>query len=132
MKLDVIATSTAPAFPPLSQAIRAGSLIFVSGQVALDPETKQFVGPDITAQTQRVLENLRNVLEAGGSSLDRVVKVTAFLCDMSDFEAFNQIYMTFFEHWRPARSTVQVAGLAGPYTVEVEAIASVVSSELNA
>jgi 2-iminobutanoate/2-iminopropanoate deaminase len=123
MQAKVIRTSRAPEFAPLSQAVRAGSFLFVSGQIALEPGTKRFVGPEIKAQTRQVLDNLRNVLEAGGSGLDQVLKVTAYLCDMRDFDGFNEVYMTYFEKHRPARSTVQVGALFGQCTVEVDVIA---------
>lgn len=100
-------------------------MLFVSGQIGIDPDTKRFVGSDITAQTRRVLDNLRNILEAGGCGLENVIKVNVYMCDMGEFDAFNKVYVTYFEPPRPARTTVQVAGLAGPYTLEVDAIALV-------
>lgn len=125
MKLDVISTEAAPKFDALAQAVRIGQLLFVSGQVGAEPASKRFAGPDIEAQTRLVMENLQAVLKAGGSRLESVIKVTAFLCDMKDFEVFNRVYLSYFKDHRPARSTVQVAGLVPPYTVEVEAVAVV-------
>jgi 2-iminobutanoate/2-iminopropanoate deaminase len=124
MPITEISTDRAPrSKSPLSQAIRFGDLLFVSGQVAADPESGQPVEGGIREQTERVLENLNAVLEAGGSSLEDVLKTTCFLTDMADFAAFNELYSRYFPGRRPARSTVGVAGLAGTYIVEVEAVA---------
>ncbi len=120
----VISTTTAPAaIGPYSQAIVAGDLIFCSGQIPLDPESGQLVGDDIEAQTRRVLNNLRAVLQAAGSSFAQVVKTTIFLHDMSDFQIVNAIYAEYFGEEPPARSTVQVARLPRDVRVEIEAIA---------
>jgi 2-iminobutanoate/2-iminopropanoate deaminase len=113
---------------PISQAVRVGDLVFVSGQVAMDPSTGQFTGGDAGAQTHQVLKNLAEVLEDAGSSLAEVTKVTAFLTDMGDFDAFNDAYREHFRGTWPARSTVQVARLVGPYEVEIEAIAMIGSA----
>jgi 2-iminobutanoate/2-iminopropanoate deaminase len=120
-----VATDAAPrAIGPYSQAILASGMVFCSGQIALDPESGAFVGAaDVRVQTRRVLENLRAVLEAAGSSLDRVVKTTIYLTDMGDFGAVNEIYGTFFKDTPPARATVQVAGLPKGASVEIDAIA---------
>ncbi len=121
---DVISTDRGPrAIGPYSQAIRANGFLFLSGQVALDPATQQLVAGDIAAQTARVLENLKGVLEAAGSSLDRVVKTTVFLKDMSDFAAMNEVYARYFPAAPPARATVEVARLPKDARVEIELIA---------
>lgn len=123
---SVVSTTAAPAaIGPYSQAIVANGFIFASGQLPLDPATGQVVEGDIRAQTQRVLENLRAVLAAAGSSLEAAVKTTCFLRDMADFPAFNEIYAGFFTGEPPARSTVQVARLPRDVAVEVEVIALV-------
>ena len=120
----VVSTSSAPpAIGPYSQAITAGEFVFCSGQIPLDPANGQLVEGDIEAQTRRVLDNLRAVLEAAGSSLERVVKTTIFLQDMSDFQIVNGIYAEYFGSEPPARSTVQVARLPRDVRVEIEAIA---------
>lgn len=113
-----------PAMGPYSQAIVAGDLVFCAGQLGLDPVTRQIVGGDIKAQTRRVLDNLEAVLQAAGSSLDRVVKTTVFLEDIAEFAAMNEVYAERFGPHRPARSTVQVAKLPGTGgRVEIECIA---------
>ncbi|MEE9200463.1 MAG: RidA family protein, partial [Candidatus Brocadiales bacterium] len=107
---EVISTTEAPqAIGPYSQAVRAGSLVFVSGQIPVDPLTGEVVKGDIRAQTRRVLENLKGVLEAAGSSLENVVKTTIFLKSIDeDYGAVNEVYAEFFKDSRPARSTVEV------------------------
>jgi len=125
-KKDVIIAENAPkAIGPYSVAIRTDGLIFVSGTLGMDPETGELVAGGIETQTKKVLENLSNVLEAGGSSLDRVVKTTVFLQDMGEFPKMNAIYAEFFRHDPPARSTVEVAALPKAAAVEIEAIALV-------
>lgn len=120
---DIISTGGAPKpNVPLSQAIRYGDFVFTSGQVANDPATGTFVGGGIEAETRRVLDNIAAVLAAAGSSLDRVVKVTVFLAEIADFEAFNRVYRSYFTNHLPARSTFGVK-LAGPYSIEIEALA---------
>jgi 2-iminobutanoate/2-iminopropanoate deaminase len=124
MAKDVIRTDGAPPpIGPYSQAIRAGGMIFVSGQIPLDPGTGQMVSGDVKAQTRRVLENLAAVLQAAGSSMDRVVKTTIFLRDMNDFGAVNEEYASVFRELPPARSTVQAARLPRDAMVEIECIA---------
>ncbi len=121
---DVIATVEAPqAIGPYSQAIRAAGLIFTSGQIAIDPATSQVVAGDVSAQTERVIKNLSAILQASGSSLDKVVRCTVFLKNMSDFAAMNEIYGRYFNQAPPARSTVEVARLPKDVLVEIDAIA---------
>jgi len=123
---DVIATDLAPrAIGPYSQAIRANGFIFVSGQIPLDPGTQELVSGAIAEQTERVLENLKAVLEAAGSSLQKVVRTTVFLADLSEFVAMNQVYARYFPAPFPARSTVQAARLPRDVRVEIDAIALV-------
>jgi 2-iminobutanoate/2-iminopropanoate deaminase len=123
MDRRVITTDQAPqAIGPYSQAIVAGDLIFCSGQIPLTPEG-QFVEGDITVQSRQVLANIKGVLAASGSSLERVVKTTVFLADMNDFAAMNAVYGDFFGANPPARSTVQVARLPRDAKVEIEVIA---------
>jgi 2-iminobutanoate/2-iminopropanoate deaminase len=126
MEREVIKTSTAPdVVLPLSQAIKLGNLIFTSGAIARDPETKELIGGDIEKQTEQIILNLKEVLEAAGSSLDKVVKVTVFLTDIRDFEGMNKVYRKFFTKDPPARSTVEVSKLAVDTRVEIEMIAGV-------
>ncbi|MEX2526101.1 MAG: RidA family protein [Gemmatimonadota bacterium] len=122
--MDVIRTSHAPeAIGPYSQAIRTGNFLFLSGQIPLDPATMEVVEGDIQVQTERVFENIKGVLEAAGSSLNQVVKTTVFLADMGEFARMNEVYARHFGEHRPARSTVQAAGLPKGVSVEIEAIA---------
>lgn len=122
---DVVLTDKGPKpIGPYSQAIKLNGLIFLSGQVALDPRTNEFLGGDIAQQTERVMENIRAILEAGGSYLHHVVKTTVFLKDMNDFAAMNEVYGKFFKAAPPARSTVQVARLPKDALVEIEVIAA--------
>jgi 2-iminobutanoate/2-iminopropanoate deaminase len=119
----VVATTRAPAaIGPYSQGIRAGSFVFTSGQIALDPATGELVPGGIEGEAERALQNLEAVLEAAGCGLADVVKVTAFLRDLNDFGAFNGVYARFFPQ-KPARSCVQVARLPRDAAVEVEAVA---------
>lgn len=121
---NVISTDRGPrAIGPYSQAIQANGFAFLSGQIALDPETNQLVEGDIRAQTERVLENLKGILEAAGSSLDRVVKATVFLKDMNEFAAMNEVYGRYFPASPPARATVEVARLPRDVRVEIDLIA---------
>jgi 2-iminobutanoate/2-iminopropanoate deaminase len=122
--MESIQTAQAPqAIGPYSQAVKANGMIFCSGQIPLDPATMQVIEGDVSAQTERVLRNLQAVLEAAGSSLQRVVKTTVFLADMGDFAAMNEVYGAFFGNNRPARSTVQVARLPRDVRVEIEVVA---------
>ena len=118
-----IATPSAPAaIGPYSQAVVAGGLLFVSGQIPLDPETGELVDGNIETQTRRVLENVRAIIVAAGADMDRVVKTTIFLADMNDFTAINGVYAEYFKGTLPARATVQVAGLPKGVPVEIEAV----------
>jgi 2-iminobutanoate/2-iminopropanoate deaminase len=121
---DVIATPDAPqAIGPYSQAIRAQGLIFTSGQVAIDPATQQVIQGDVSAQTERVLKNLVAILQASGSSLEKVLRCTVFLKNMGDFAAMNEVYGQYFKQAPPARSTVEVARLPKDVLVEIDVIA---------
>lgn len=123
---EVIATDQAPkAIGPYSQAIKAAGLVFTSGQVALDPATQQVISGDIAAQTDRVLKNLSGVLQASGSSLEKVLRCTVFLKNMGDFAAMNAVYGKYFSTAPPARSTVEVARLPKDVLVEIDVIALV-------
>jgi len=127
MRMRPIVTSTAPqAIGPYSQAIEEGGLLFCSGQIPVNPETGQLVEGGITEQTERTLQNLSNLLTAGGSSLLHVIKTTVFLADLSHFQEMNEVYAKFFENHRPARSTVQVAALPMGALVEIDAVARVI------
>jgi 2-iminobutanoate/2-iminopropanoate deaminase len=122
--IETVATDRGPkAIGPYSQAIRANGFVFLSGQIPLDPNTQQIVEGDAAVQTERVLENLKAVVEAAGSSLQRVVKTTVFLADMNDFAAMNEVYARYFVTHRPARSTVEVARLPKNVRVEIDLIA---------
>jgi len=121
---EVIATNDGPkAIGPYSQAIKANGLVFLSGQIALDPATQQLISGDVSAQTERVLQNLAGILTAAGSSLQQVVKTTVFLKNMSDFAAMNDVYGRYFTEAPPARSTVEVARLPKDVLVEIDVIA---------
>jgi 2-iminobutanoate/2-iminopropanoate deaminase len=122
--MKVIATPHAPAaIGPYSQAIAANGLIFLSGQIPLDPATGQLIDDGIEAQTERVLENLKGVLTAAGSSLADVVKTTVYLKDMAEFAAMNAVYARYFMEHAPARATVEVARLPKDVRVEIDCIA---------
>ena len=126
MTKTTVSTDDAPnAVGPYVQGVRAGDFLFVSGQVALDPATGQLVDGGVEAQTERVLKNVRAILEAGGSSLDRVVKATVYLTDLGEFETMNRVYASFFGDSRPARVTVEVSRLPRNGKVEIDAIAIV-------
>jgi len=121
---EVIATEHAPqAIGPYSQAIRAEGLIFTSGQIAIDPATAQIIAGDVGAQTDRVLKNLAAILQASGSSLEKVLRCTVFLKNMGDFAAMNEIYGRHFKQAPPARSTVEVARLPKDVLIEIDVIA---------
>ena len=121
---DAVSTKDAPAaIGPYSQAIKAGGFVFLSGQIAIDPATGNVVQGDVAAQTERVLKNLSAILGAAGTSLERVVKTTVFLKNMSEFAAMNEIYGKFWKSAPPARSTVEVARLPKDVLVEIDVIA---------
>jgi 2-iminobutanoate/2-iminopropanoate deaminase len=121
---EIISTENAPrAIGPYSQAVRAGALVFASGQIPIDPRTGEFVSGGVPEQTEQVLKNLSAVLEAAGAGLDQVVKTTVFLADMDDFGAMNDVYGRFFSKNPPARATVQAARLPRDARVEIEALA---------
>ncbi len=121
---DAVMTPLAPKpIGPYSQAIRANGFVFLSGQVALDPQSGDIVGADVRHQTERVLENLKAVLEAAGTSLHHVVKTTVFLKSMDDFPAMNEVYGRCFATAPPARSTVEVSRLPKNALVEIDVVA---------
>jgi 2-iminobutanoate/2-iminopropanoate deaminase len=124
MKQAISSLDAPKAIGPYSQAVRAGQLLFVSGQVPLDPATGQIVSGDIAAQTRRVFDNLGAVLKAGGRSFADVVRTTVFLADMNDFATVNEVYGTYFSEPYPARATVQVARLPKDARVEIDVIAT--------
>lgn len=124
MNKEVISTPNAPkAIGPYEQAIKIGEFVYASGQIPLDPKTGDIVEGDIKIQTRRALENLKAVLEAAGSSLDRVVKTTVFLKNITDFAAMNEVYAEYLGSAKPARSTVAVANLPRGALVEIDLIA---------
>lgn len=123
---EIISTEAAPgAIGPYSQAIKAGGMIFCSGQIPIDPHTGEFVSSDVAEQTEQVLKNLTEVLKAAGSDLNGVVKTTVFLADMGDFAAMNEVYGKYFSENKPARATVQAARLPRDARVEIDCIAVV-------
>ena len=123
---EIISTENAPgAIGPYSQAIKANGMLFCSGQIPIDPATGEFVEGGVAEQTEQVFKNLIAVLEAGGASLDTVVKTTVFLADMNDFGSMNEIYARHFDTNKPARATVQAARLPRDARVEIECIAVV-------
>ncbi|HZV58705.1 MAG TPA: RidA family protein [Candidatus Eremiobacteraceae bacterium] len=123
---EIIQTERGPKpIGPYSQAVRANQFLFLSGQTPLDPKTGEMTGTDAGQQTERVLENIKGVLEAAGATLRQVVKTTVFLKDMNDFPAMNEVYARYFPAAPPARSTVQVARLPKDALVEIEVIAAI-------
>ena len=126
MTRESVQTENAPkAIGPYQQAIKANGFIYTAGQIPIDPKTANFVEGDISAQTRQVLENLKAVLEAGGSALDRVVKATVFLRNMADFTAMNEVYAQYLGSAKPARSTVAVAELPRGALIEIDLVALV-------
>ncbi len=124
MEKSVISTNNAPAaIGPYSQAIKAGNLVFISGQIPIIPATGEILRGDIKLQTRQVLENLKNILDAAGSCIDNVVKTTVFMKDLNDYTAINDVYKEFFTDKPPARAAVQAARLPRDVGVEIEAIA---------
>jgi 2-iminobutanoate/2-iminopropanoate deaminase len=125
---EIISTDKAPgAIGPYSQAVKTGNMVFVSGQIPIDPATGQFVSEEVAEQTDQVFKNLQAVLEAAGSGLDKVIKTTVFLADMNDFAAMNEVYGKYFTSEPPARATVQAARLPRDARVEIDCIAYCVS-----
>lgn len=123
---QIVQTDKAPgAIGPYSQAVRAGNMVFTAGQIGLDPATMEIVSGGVEAETRRVLNNLKQVLEAASSGLNYVVKTTVFLRDMADFPKMNAIYAEFFPENPPARSAVEAAALPKGVAVEIEAVALV-------
>jgi 2-iminobutanoate/2-iminopropanoate deaminase len=121
---QAVATDQAPkAIGPYSQGIRAANLLFVSGQIPIDPATGTLIDGDIAAQTRRVFENLSAILKEAGGSLDNVARTTVFLADMGDFAAMNEVYAGYFKTPAPARSTVQAARLPKDARIEIDVIA---------
>ena len=121
---QAVSTPSAPqAIGPYSQAVRAGSMLFVSGQIPLDPATGVLVEGSIADQTRRVFQNIEAILKAAGASFDQVARTTVYLADMGDFAAMNEVYATYFSSPAPARSTVQAAGLPKNARVEIDVIA---------
>ena len=126
MSMRTISTDRAPkAIGPYSQGVAASGFLFLSGQVPLDPSTGQLVQGTVQEEVARVLDNLKGVLEAAGSGLERVVRTTVYLTSLEDFTAMNEVYARYFGEHRPARSTVQVSALPRGARVEIDAIASV-------
>ena len=121
-RIPVASNGAPPAIGPYSQAVRAGDLLFVSGQIPLDPASGRLVDGDIAAQTHRVLQSLDAIVRAAGGTLDDVVKTTVYLADMNDFAAMNRVYATWFAEPAPARAAVEVARLPKDAQVEIEAI----------
>lgn len=124
---EIVKTSKAPdAIGPYSQAVKINKMVFLSGQIAIDPKTQLFIDGDIEVQTKRVLDNLKAVLEASGSSLESVVKTTIYLTNINDFPKVNEIYASYFSSGNPARSTVCVAALPKNAKIEIDAIAEII------
>ncbi|TAN46598.1 MAG: RidA family protein [Candidatus Methanoperedens sp.] len=127
MAKEIVKTNKAPdAIGPYSQAVKINKMVFLSGQIAIDPDNQQFIDGDIETQTKRVLDNLKNVLEASGSNLESVVKTTIYLTDINDFSKVNEIYASYFSKGKPARSTVCVEALPKNAKVEIDAIAEII------
>ncbi len=124
MPKQTITTPNAPqAIGPYSQAIKTGNIIYISGQIAIDPKTQKFLDENIETQAKQVLENLKAILEASNTSLDNVLKTTIYLTDSNDFAKVNNIYETYFKESKPARSTVCVKELPKGAKIEIDAIA---------
>lgn len=122
----IINTKTAPsAIGPYSQAIKFNNLIFVSGQIAINPDSNEFVNGNIASQTKQVIENIKAILESAGSSLEKILKVTIYITDMKDFDSINIVYSEYFNSSLPARACIEVSNLPRGAKVEMDAIASV-------
>ncbi len=122
--IETVTTDRAPgAIGPYSQAVKAGGMVFCSGQIPIDPSTGEFVSETVAEQTEQVLKNLGEVLTAAGTGLDKVVKTGVFLADMNDFAEMNEVYSRYFSENKPARATVQAAGLPRGARVEIDCIA---------
>jgi 2-iminobutanoate/2-iminopropanoate deaminase len=123
---DIVLTDRGPKpIGPYSQAVRVNGFLFVSGQVALDPKTGEMAAGDVREQTERVLENVKGIVEAAGSKMPHVIKTTVFLKNMGDFAAMNEVYARYFTAAPPARSTVEVARLPKDALVEIEVVAAI-------
>lgn len=121
---EIISTSKAPsAIGPYSQAVKVGNMLFISGQIPIDPKSGNIIEGDIKTQTRRVLENIKGILESIGANLSNVVKTTVFMVDLSEFSDMNEVYKEYFPENPPARSTVQVSALPRNVRIEIEAIA---------
>ena len=126
MKKRIITTDNAPkAIGPYSQGVLAGDFLFVSGQIPIDPKTNRIVEGDITLQTKQVMENIKGILEAGGSSMNDVVKATLYIRDMDEYSKINEVYSTYLVNHHPARSTVEVNRLPKDVRIEIDVIAFV-------
>jgi 2-iminobutanoate/2-iminopropanoate deaminase len=126
MQKNIISTTKAPqAIGPYSQAVRFENLLFVSGQIPIEPESGEILKGNIKEQTQQILENLNSILTAGGSSLKNVLRITIFLTNLEDYAAVNETYAQFFDESQPARSTVQVSRLTMNVQIEIDAIAGI-------
>ena len=126
MQKNIISTDKAPlAIGPYSQAVRFDNLLFVSGQIPIEPKSGEILKGNIKEQTKQILENLNSVLTAGGSSLNNVLRTTIFLANLEDYAAVNEMYAQFFDESQPARSTVQVSRLPMDVQIEIDAIACI-------
>jgi 2-iminobutanoate/2-iminopropanoate deaminase len=124
MTIEIINTNKAPvAIGPYSQAVTAGAFVFLSGQIGIDPQTGKLISPDFELQARQTLENIRQVVIAAGSEMNRIVSVEVFLSNMGNFSKFNEIYSEFFQEMKPARAVVEVSGLPKGSSVEIKAIA---------
>ncbi|MBK3332829.1 RidA family protein [Persephonella atlantica] len=124
--MQIIQTEKAPkAIGPYSQAVKYENLLFISGQIAIDPETQEFIGGDAEKQTERIMENIKAILEEAGLNFNHVIKSTIYLKNIQDFEAVNKVYGRYFTEHKPARATVEVSNLPKGALVEIEAIAGV-------
>lgn len=132
MEKQIVATDKAPgAVGPYSQGVQVGDFVYTAGQLGLIPGSTDFAGPDIESQTRQALQNLKAVLEAGGSCLEHVIKTTVFLQDMGEFAQMNGVYAEFFASKPPARSAVQAAALPLGGRVEIEAIAAICQGDCD-